>query len=69
METAKELLRVFFVVGIVAIPILYWAFGRRSVERDQSRARKEDERVKHEHPSKEHGTSTKEHDTSTKATD
>jgi hypothetical protein len=59
VEIAKELLRVFFVVGIVTIPILYWSFGRRSVERDQSRARKEDERVKHEHPSKEHDTSTK----------
>ncbi len=36
---------VCFVVGIVAIPILYWLFGTGAAGRDRSRTRNEDVRA------------------------
>ena len=48
MDIVKEPLRVFFVVGIAAIPILYWLFGRKSDRRDQDRARNDNERAERE---------------------
>lgn len=45
MDIVKEALRVFFVVGIVLIPILYWISGKVA-GRSQNRARNEDERAR-----------------------
>ena len=42
LDVVKEALRVFFVVGIVLIPILYWISGK-AAGRNQNRARNEDE--------------------------
>lgn len=40
LDVVKEALRVFFVVGIVLIPILYWISGK-AAGRNQNRARNE----------------------------
>jgi hypothetical protein len=54
LDVVTESLRVAFVVGIVAIPILYWFSGSRSAGRDQNRAQNEDGRVEHEARSTAH---------------
>jgi hypothetical protein len=53
LDIVKEALRVFFVIGIVLIPILYWISGK-AMGRNQSRTRNEDE---HARRSDEHSLS------------
>jgi preprotein translocase subunit Sec61beta len=40
--------RICFVIGLLAIPLLYFLFGRGEAGRDQDQARNEGERVEHE---------------------
>jgi hypothetical protein len=40
--------RICFVIGLLAIPLLYFFFGRGEAGRNQDQARNEGERVEHE---------------------
>ena len=42
MDTLQVALLIYFVVGLVAIPILYWLFGRKEAESNHNRVRSED---------------------------
>lgn len=58
LETViRALSGILFVVGILAIPALYWFFGRGADEQEQSKARRENERGEREGQSEEHGSS------------
>ena len=51
--------RIGFVVGIVAIPVLYFLFARRAAGREGDRVRSEDERAERELGSERHGGSAR----------
>ena len=45
MDTLQVALLIYFVVGVVAIPILYWLFGRKHTESSRNRVRSKDKGV------------------------
>ena len=49
--------RICFVVGIVAIPLLYLLFGRKAAERNDDRRRNGNEHTERERQGEEHGSS------------
>lgn len=57
LDMVKESLRLFFVVGVVVIPILYWLSGK-AAKPNKDRVRKEKEYAGRERLSTEHGAST-----------
>ncbi|MBV9452942.1 MAG: hypothetical protein JOZ19_02280 [Rubrobacter sp.] len=51
--------RICFVVGIVAIPLLYLLLGRKAVERNDDRTRNSNEHTERERQGEEYGNSAK----------
>jgi uncharacterized ion transporter superfamily protein YfcC len=49
--------RICFVVGIVAIPLLYLLWGRKAVERNDDRTRNGKKRTEREHQGEEYRSS------------
>jgi len=45
LDTLQVALLIYFVVGVVAIPILYWLFGREDAESSRNRVRSKDKGV------------------------
>lgn len=58
--------RIFFVIGILTIPILYWFFARESGETGQNPARSEGEPEKRNGQSKERDDESKQCDDGSK---